>query len=560
MQNHLLFTIACLTTLVVLGEGIGFRPNPLGAVEQTEETGSVFEVKEGDDLNAVLQKAKLGDQIILAAGVRFRGPIILPNKPEKEGTGRSPWITIRTSQLGALPPVGHRVAPEHAEHMPTIYTESSYPAITAEFRAHHYHFIGIEITTTFKKVYDLVRLGFNKKHGREQATSIEQLPDKIVFERCYLHGTRTGNLRTGITMNAKAFAIFDSYISEVHEHGADSQALVGFNGIGPFKIVNNYLEAAGENILFGGADPQIDQLVPADILIERNYLFKPLRWKKGHPDYQQWVVKNLLEFKSARRAVVRGNLFENCWPAGQSGKAILFTARNQNGGAPWTAVEDITFENNVLRNINGFIQMGAGGREGRPTQPLKNISIRNNLMLNVAENNSKGIRTFFEIDGNENRPPTKNVEIVHNVGLFVPGHGNSLMRLGSSGKIIDGLVFEKNIFSSGQYCVTGAGSTPGIQSINQYFLNWTFRDNILVGDGNGNGNGNVKNYPPGNVIVAQVDQVDFMDPAQGDYRLQSTSPGQKLSGTDGSPPGVHLELLRAWTDGVAEGRPPQTNE
>jgi hypothetical protein len=58
MQNHLLFTIACLTTLVVLGEGVGFRPNPLGAVEQTEETGSVFEVKEGDDLNAVLQKSK----------------------------------------------------------------------------------------------------------------------------------------------------------------------------------------------------------------------------------------------------------------------------------------------------------------------------------------------------------------------------------------------------------------------------------------------------------------------------------------------------------------------
>jgi len=41
MQNHLLFTIACLTTLVVLGEGVGFRPNPLGAVEQTEETKCV---------------------------------------------------------------------------------------------------------------------------------------------------------------------------------------------------------------------------------------------------------------------------------------------------------------------------------------------------------------------------------------------------------------------------------------------------------------------------------------------------------------------------------------
>ena len=224
----------------------------INASALSQAVASVIEVKDGDDLNAALQRAELGDQIVLQAGARFRGPFILPYKSVPAGNGRVPWITIRTSQLGALPPVGHRVGPEHAVHMPTIYTRNSYPAITAEFRAHHYHFIGIEITTVSKIVYDLVRLGFNKKNGREQATSIEQLPDKIVFERCYLHGTRTGNLRTGITMNTKAFAIFDSYISEVHEDGADSQALIGFNGIGPFKIVNNYLEAAGENILFGG--------------------------------------------------------------------------------------------------------------------------------------------------------------------------------------------------------------------------------------------------------------------------------------------------------------------
>jgi len=228
----------------------------------------------------------------------------------------------------------------------------------------------------------------------------------------------------------------------------------------------------------------------------------------------------------------------------------LFTARNQNGGAPWTAVEDVTFENNVLRNINGFIQIGSGGREGHSTKPLKNIFIRNNLILNVAPNNSKGIRSFFEIDGNENREPTTNVKITHNVGLFVPGHGKSLMTLGSSGKVIDGLVFEKNIFSCGQFGVSGSGSTPGIESINKFFRNWTFRDNILIG-----GNGK-QGYPPGNTIVPDIAQVGFVDAAQGDFRLRNISPGRKLLGTDGSPPGVHLELLRAWTAGVEEGRPP----
>jgi hypothetical protein len=37
--------------------------------------------------------------------------------------------------------------------------------------------------------------------------------------------------------------------------------------------------------MFGGADPSIPDLVPSDIEIRRNHLFKPLSWKIGHPTY-----------------------------------------------------------------------------------------------------------------------------------------------------------------------------------------------------------------------------------------------------------------------------------
>ena len=45
------------------------------------------------------------------------------------------------------------------------------------------------------------------------------------------------------------------------------------------KIINNYFEGTGENILFGGADPRIDGLVPSDIEIRRNHFTKPTSWK-----------------------------------------------------------------------------------------------------------------------------------------------------------------------------------------------------------------------------------------------------------------------------------------
>src|SRR5690606_35569096 len=46
------------------------------------------------------------------------------------------------------------------------------------------------------------------------------------------------------------------------------------------RIINNHLEAAGENILFGGADPKIPDLVPSNIEIRNNHFYKNPAWRK----------------------------------------------------------------------------------------------------------------------------------------------------------------------------------------------------------------------------------------------------------------------------------------
>jgi hypothetical protein len=80
-----------------------------------------------------------------------------------------------------------------------------------------------------------------------------------------------------------------------------------------FRTVNNYLEGAGENLMFGGADPSIPDLVPSDIEIRGNPFFKPLSWKIGHLTYagRPWSVKNIFELKNARRVLAEGNLLEH---------------------------------------------------------------------------------------------------------------------------------------------------------------------------------------------------------------------------------------------------------
>ena len=112
---------------------------------------------------------------------------------------------------------------------------------------------------------------------------------------------------------------------------------------------------------------------------------RPLSWKIGHPGYAgiNWSVKNLFELKNAQRVLVEGNIFEHNWPHSQNGFSILFTVRNQDGGAPWSTIEDVTFSNNLVRHVAGGINI-LGRDDNRPSQQASRIAIRNNVFLDVG--------------------------------------------------------------------------------------------------------------------------------------------------------------------------------
>jgi hypothetical protein len=214
-----------------------------------------------------------------------------------------------------------------------------------------------------------------------------------------IHGDPKGG-RRGVALNGRELAVINSHVSDFKEAGADSQAIAGWNGPGPIRIENNYLEAAGENVMFGGADPSIDRLVPSDIEILRNHMSKPLRWKADHPSYEgtPWAVKNLFELKNARRVLVDGNVLEHNWPHAQNGFAILFTVRNQDGRAPWSIVEDVIFRKNALRHVAaGFNILGRD--DNHDSGQTQRIWIHNNVMTDVGGTWGGNGRLFQLING-----------------------------------------------------------------------------------------------------------------------------------------------------------------
>ena len=183
-------------------------------------------------------------------------------------------------------------------------------------------------------------------------SQLSLLPHHIIVDRCYVHADRTASVRRGLSFQVAYGAVVDSYFSEFHQVGADSQAIAAWNGPGPFLIQNNFLSAASENVMFGGADPDIPDLVPSDITIKGNHFWK---------DYSAWHgaslnVKNLLEFKNAQRVLVDGNVLEYSWADGQVGFAIMLTPRNQNGGCTWCVVQDVTITSNLIRHAASGIE------------------------------------------------------------------------------------------------------------------------------------------------------------------------------------------------------------
>jgi len=459
----------------------------------------------GGNLQAALDAARPGDTINLQAGAIFTGNFTLPVKNGSE------YITIRSSRASELP-VG-RIGPQHAPLMPKIRTLNTEPAIKTLPGSSYWNFVGIEIIADpATENYGIILLG----DGSNAQNTLSQVPHHITIDRCYVHGTNK-NVQRGIAANSAHSTVINSYISQVHWLGADTQAIGGWNGPGPFSIVNNYLEAAGENVMFGGAEAAIPNLIPSDIEIINNHFFKPLSWQIGHPTYagNAWTVKNLFELKNAQRVLVDGNLFENCWAHAQVGFGIVFTPRGNDGANPWATVRDVQFINNVIKNSQGGMNF-LGLDEYGPSQQQQNILVRNNLFLQMGDG------PLFQVGG-----PVANLTIDHNTSAA--NSGNTMTAYGAASA---NFRFSNNIVQKGAYGFIGDDVGSGTAAINRYFPSSVVQKNVFIGE-------DCAYYPPGNFCPANISQVGFAD--QVNYLLSPSSP-YKGQGTDGLDLGRVLEL------------------
>lgn len=547
------------------------------AMSYTPAPGSTITVSAGADLQSALNNANCGDTIQLQAGATFTGSFMFPAKSCDDDH----WIIVRTSaDDSSLPVEGSRLTPCYAgvsrlPGRPAFHCASTNNALARLVMpasgngpiifasgASHYRLTGLEITRT---------AGTGVVYALSSVVN-GGTANNLILDRVWMHGTAQDETTRGVWLEGTTWvSIVDSFLTDFHcisASGActDAQAIAGGIGsdpMGPYKIMNNFLEASGENIMFGGG---YATGTPADIQVAENHMFKPLTWMKGQPGFvggkngNPFVVKNLFELKNVKRIVLDGNIMENSWGGfSQAGFAILITPKNQAGNngsnlCPICQVTDVTVRNGSISHVGAGLQI-ANALSDNGAVPLdgQRYSIHDITIDDIDGGKYNGPGEFAQLSVAPGAPLLQNVTINHvtafpSYTLFIIGD------MVSTSSRMKNVVFTNSIVNAGRAPVWSTGGGPEncayhdnpVITFYACFANSAFAANAIIAPP-AEGSWPEKNFLPSS--AGTVEFVDYNGGNGGDYRLQPSSP-YKGKATDGKDLGADVDVINFATAGV----------
>lgn len=217
---------------------------------------------------------------------------------------------------------------------------------------------------------------------------------------------------------------------------------------------------------------------PQDIFVARSYFPKSLYYRVGDPEYNGSyapVVKNAVEFKHARRAILTGNVVDYNWSGqGQSGPTVLFTVRNQSNTNPWATVRDIQYSETLLDHLpDAFNFLGHDTNSGT-SGITQYIVVRNNVLRNLNGSTLGG--GYGAIVVMTTSP--QNITLSHNTALNLGGNEYII----ADNTLTDNMLYMNNINAYENYGMFGSGGYAGDTFVSQFTTNSYFTYNVVSDD------------------------------------------------------------------------------
>ena len=494
----------------------------------------------GDDLQAKFNALAPGQCLVLEAGATWTGAqggrFIFP----AANANGSDWIYVVSSRIADLPGGGLRVSLSDSAYMPAIKSHNSASSycLSVERGASKVRFVGIDLqsgyTSTSGSQPGLVRIGWG---GSGDATD-------IIFDRCLIRGTTTGNCYSGIVWYySDRSALINSHVTEFHTINGESQGVWPRNDCTRVLVENNYIAAASISFFTGDNDVTVPV---EDLVVRGNLITKEASWNPNDPSYSgyDWLIKNVFELKGCSRVLVEGNVFENQWLDGQfNGGAFQLTPRG-------AAVNDVKIVNNIIRNC------AHGANINNADKSILRMRISNNVFYKPALTLQGGAAYYHMWITSGYYGAINYLRIDHNTFTQSAGRNDVLgvirHELSPGNKYILNLKVDHNIWDNGYNSIIGSSTAVGRPSAEAFCTDYIYQNNGMWRYPYWNP------WPPANeanwggwiYAGSGISSVGFADPAcnePADIVLLNTSPFYQ-QGDSGEDLGANISAILAATN------------
>ncbi len=327
-------------------------------------------VPAGGDLQAAIQRATAGTQILLAAGATYEGPFRLPDR------GDDGWVRIATDITA--PEARIDTASDVTASFATVTSRSDFGTILVNNAGGGWSLDLLNITYDGERTNALVYV--DNRSG--------EIPDGILIDRSWLHRRSPEHWLTRcVIANGSNFTVRRSALTGCTRPSQQTQGVAQWNTPGPTLIEDNLIMAGSQAYLCGGAGGVSAH--PSDITIRRNHLYTPASWQGRYHNLAP------IETKDCHRLLIEATVIDG----GEFGM-LLKSSAQQGVCGTGCGTEHVTVRNTIFRNTRGGVntsRLSAGS-----DLPMHDVLFDNVLFENIGPDSQgwqKGEGRLFQVLG-----------------------------------------------------------------------------------------------------------------------------------------------------------------
>lgn len=357
-------------------------------------------------------------------------------------------------------------------------------------------------------------VGLGNGDGAAQNIAAANIPSNLGLDRCYIDGHATCTTIHGFELNCAYGYIVDCASGNNIWTVAtgESHVICGYNGPGPFRVVNNYINGGTQSFFIGGS-PSVSGM-PSDIEFRWNHMSRPLTRNPNHPSYDGVsgnYVKNAWEVKAAKYVLAEGNIAERTWYGAQAGSAWLIKAESYGNADTIGRTSDVLVRWNLTRDAS----MGpniAGVPNVDPAGPPQRVWIYDNVIRLGAQYFSASENPFFGLGLQQDCGIIHNTCIAEGTVKVTIQLPNPTTEAGQ----LAGLNIKDNIFEQSQFGWKPDGGSGNLTTdLNALAPGYSIDKNVVIGN-NGTYPGTI--YTPANEAA-----IEFEDVAAKNFALHGTT-------------------------------------